>query len=121
MDDDLAGMTRDQLVAEVLRLRAGIRAHRDSTGHDPCWHHPQLWGLLPQPLPRDIAVPACRSFCAAASAIGNRSIAGFPMRLAPKLNSKQRRPARRRLPDRHRAVFNAQFCRMRLLWVTHVT
>lgn len=25
----------------------GIRAHRDSSGHDLCWHHPALWGLLP--------------------------------------------------------------------------
>ena len=55
-------MTRDQLVAEVLRLRRGIRQHRDSTGHDLCWHHPQLWGLLPEPIPREIAVPAWPQF-----------------------------------------------------------
>jgi hypothetical protein len=57
MDEDLQSMTREQLVAEVKRLRAGIRAHRDSTAHELCWHHPQLWGLLPErsdPLP---AVP----------------------------------------------------------------
>jgi hypothetical protein len=48
MDEDLAGMSREALVAEVRRLRAGIRAHRDSTGHDLCWHHPELWGLLPE-------------------------------------------------------------------------
>jgi hypothetical protein len=38
----------------VMRLREGIRRHRDSTGHELCWHHPQLWGLLPDktdPLP----------------------------------------------------------------------
>lgn len=55
MDDDLAAMDRDRLVAEVRRLRAGIRAHRDSTGQDLCWHHPALWGLLPErtdPLPQ---------------------------------------------------------------------
>ena len=54
VDDDLVAMTRDQLIGEVKRLRAGIRAHRDSTGHELCWHHPQLWGLLPEktdPLP----------------------------------------------------------------------
>jgi hypothetical protein len=62
VDNDLTGMTRDQLVAEVLRLRAGIRKHRDSTEHDLCWHHPQLWGLLPEPIPRDIAVPAWPQF-----------------------------------------------------------
>jgi hypothetical protein len=48
MDDDLEGMDRDRLVAEVRKLRAGIRAHRDSTGHELCWHHPALWGLLPE-------------------------------------------------------------------------
>ena len=29
MDDDLVGMTSEQLIAEVKRLRAGIREHRD--------------------------------------------------------------------------------------------
>lgn len=48
MDDDLDALTRQQLVAEVKRLRAGIREHRDSTGHELCWHHPKLWGLLPE-------------------------------------------------------------------------
>ena len=48
MDDDLEKMTRAQLINEVKRLRAGIRAHRDSVGHDLCWHHPDLWGLLPE-------------------------------------------------------------------------
>jgi hypothetical protein len=54
MDDDLNEMTREQLIAEVRRLRSGIRRHRDSTGHDLCWHHPELWSLLPEksdPLP----------------------------------------------------------------------
>ena len=46
-DPDVAGMSREQLITEVKRLRAGIRAHRDSQGHDLCWHHPALWGLLP--------------------------------------------------------------------------
>jgi hypothetical protein len=55
MDDDLAAMSREQLIAEVIRLRAGIREHRNCTGHERCWHHPQLWSLLPErtdPLPR---------------------------------------------------------------------
>jgi hypothetical protein len=54
MDDDLDPMSREQLVEEVKRLRQGIRAHRDSSGHELCWHHPQLWALLPEkmdPLP----------------------------------------------------------------------
>ena len=54
MDSDLATMTREQLMAEVQRLRAGIRRYRDSSGHELCWHQPELWGLLPEstdPLP----------------------------------------------------------------------
>jgi hypothetical protein len=62
MDDDLQTLSRDELVAEARRLRAGIRAHRDSSGHNLCWHHPQLWGLLPEPIPRNIAVPAWPQF-----------------------------------------------------------
>jgi hypothetical protein len=57
MDDDLANLDRDALVAEVKRLRAGIRRHRDSTGHELCWHHPQLWGLLPESTDPVPAVP----------------------------------------------------------------
>jgi hypothetical protein len=55
MDEDLATLDRDALIAEVKRLRTGIRKHRDSTGHGLCWHHPELWGLLPDstdPVPR---------------------------------------------------------------------
>ena len=54
MDEDLTQLDRDALLAEVKRLRAGIRAHRDSSGQELCWHHPQLWALLPEksdPLP----------------------------------------------------------------------
>jgi uncharacterized damage-inducible protein DinB len=62
MDDDLLNLDQDGLRAEVKRLRGGIRAHRDSSGHELCWHHPQLWGLLPEktdPLPE---VPAWPQF-----------------------------------------------------------
>ncbi|MEM7647856.1 MAG: hypothetical protein AAF283_01665 [Cyanobacteria bacterium P01_A01_bin.70] len=48
MDEDLRSMTMEQLIEEVRRLRQGIREHRDSTGHDLCWHHPDLWALLPE-------------------------------------------------------------------------
>ena len=54
MDQDLDGFSREQLIAEVRKLRRGIREHRDSSGHDLCWHHPDLWSLLPEdqdPLP----------------------------------------------------------------------
>ncbi len=54
MDADVELMSHDQLVAEVKKLRQGIREHRDSTLHELCWHHPALWSLLPNrtdPLP----------------------------------------------------------------------
>jgi hypothetical protein len=62
MDSDLDGLTREELIAEVRRLRAGIRAHRDSTGQDLCWHHPQLWGLLPEKVSPEVAVPPWPKF-----------------------------------------------------------
>jgi hypothetical protein len=48
MDEDLARLSREQLIEEVRKLRQGIREHRDSTGQDLCWHHPELWSLLPE-------------------------------------------------------------------------
>jgi hypothetical protein len=62
MDSDLLGMSRDQLAAEVMKLRQGIRGHRDTTGHDLCWHHPALWALLPEQVAPEIAVPAWPQF-----------------------------------------------------------
>lgn len=47
MDEDLDRMSRDELVEEARKLRRGIRDHRDSSLHELCWHHPALWGLLP--------------------------------------------------------------------------
>lgn len=48
MEPDLDEMSRDDLIAEVRALRTAIRAHRDTSQHDLCWHHPDLWGLLPE-------------------------------------------------------------------------
>jgi len=62
MDEDLDTMSPDQLLEEVRKLRAGIRAHRDSTGHDLCWHHPALWALLPEKTDPTIAVPPWEKF-----------------------------------------------------------
>jgi hypothetical protein len=62
LDGDLERLSRNGLIGEVERLRAGIREHRDSSGHDLCWHHPQLWGLLPEPVAADIAVPPWPKF-----------------------------------------------------------
>ena len=62
MDEDLAGLDRDALAAEVRRLREGIRRHRDSSGQELCWHHPQLWNLLPERTTPEIAVPPWPNF-----------------------------------------------------------
>jgi hypothetical protein len=62
MDDDVDAMDRAALIAEVKRLRAGIREHRDSTGHELWWHHPALWGLLPEPTDPQPTVPAWPAF-----------------------------------------------------------
>jgi hypothetical protein len=62
MDEDIDRMSRAELVAEAKRLRQGIRQHRDSTGHELCWHHPQLWGLLPDKVEPHLAVPAWPQF-----------------------------------------------------------
>lgn len=48
MDDDLDQMAREELITEARALRRGIRLHRDSSRHELCWHHPALWGLLPE-------------------------------------------------------------------------
>jgi hypothetical protein len=61
-DEDLAQLTKDELLAEVKKLRAGIRRHRASTGHELCWHHPELWELLPEKVDPDLAVPAWPQF-----------------------------------------------------------
>ena len=62
LDTDLEGMSREQLAAEVVKLRAGIRAHRDSTKHQLCWHHPALWGLLPEKTDPVPVVPSWPQF-----------------------------------------------------------
>jgi hypothetical protein len=62
MDEDLADLDREALVAEVKRLRAGIRGHRDSSGQELCWHHPKLWALLPERTDPVPTVPAWPQF-----------------------------------------------------------
>ncbi len=61
-DADLSELSPAEMAFEVMRLRAGIREHRDRAGHDLCWYVPELWGLLPEktdPLPD---VPATGEF-----------------------------------------------------------
>jgi hypothetical protein len=62
MDEDLDALPRERLLAEARRLRQAIRAHRDSTGHALCWHHPDLWDLLPDKAAPALRVPAWPQF-----------------------------------------------------------
>jgi hypothetical protein len=62
LDDDLTNKSHQWLLEEVKKLRSAIREHRDSTGHNLCWHHPKLWGLLPEKTIPAIAVPAWPQF-----------------------------------------------------------
>ena len=62
MDDDLDGLRREALIEEVKRLRAGVRRHRASSGHDLCWYHPQRWRLLPELMAPEVAVPPWPKF-----------------------------------------------------------
>ena len=64
MDADLDSMSREQLIAEARKLRNGIRKHRDATGQELCWHHPGLWGLLPEATDPVPAVPQWPQFMA---------------------------------------------------------
>jgi hypothetical protein len=61
-DTDLNAMSREELIGEVVKLRNGIRAHRDSSLHELCWHHPQLWGLLPEKTDPQPEVPEWPQF-----------------------------------------------------------
>lgn len=81
MDDDLAEMTRDQLIAEIIKLRSGIRRHRDSRAHELCWHHPALWGLLPEksdPVPEVPEWPAFMRGCIAYRQSLDEQLPGAP-------------------------------------------
>jgi hypothetical protein len=62
VDEDLEPMSREQLIVEIKKLRLGIRMHRDRSGHDLCWHHPALWGLLPEPTDQVPTVPTWAEF-----------------------------------------------------------
>ena len=61
-DADIESMTPDQLKAEVIKLRVGIRAHRDATGHNLCWFVPELWNLLPEKVTPTPEVPDKEEF-----------------------------------------------------------
>jgi hypothetical protein len=68
IDKDLMEMTQGELRLEAQKLRDAIRKHRDSSGHDLCWYHPELWGVLPEKVEPKPFVPDWEEFiqnCAA--------------------------------------------------------
>jgi hypothetical protein len=58
MDEDLMSMSLQALQQEVQKLRDAIRTHRDASEHELCWHHPDLWRLLPEKTDPVPAVPS---------------------------------------------------------------
>ena len=62
MDSDLDKLSRDELAAEIVKLRNAIRAHRDSSGQNLCWHQPSLWNLLPEQSSANPVVPEWPAF-----------------------------------------------------------
>lgn len=42
LDDDLDQLTLPEAIAELKKIRAMIREHRDASGHDLCWYWPEL-------------------------------------------------------------------------------
>lgn len=61
-DSDIELMDRSQLKAEIAKLRAAVRLHHDSVGHDLCWFWPELWRLLPEFAGKTIAPPPWPEF-----------------------------------------------------------
>jgi hypothetical protein len=62
MDEELETMSKELLIEEIKKLRNALREHRDSSGHNLCWHHPKLWSLLPEKLEPQISVPEWPQF-----------------------------------------------------------
>ncbi len=61
-DQDLDRMDHAELLSTARQLRQAIRAHRDASGHDLCWHWPDMWALLPDTPTDGQEVPAWPQF-----------------------------------------------------------
>jgi hypothetical protein len=61
-DADLDAMSHDELLAAAKAMRAAIRTHRDTSMHELCWHHPDMWALLPDSPPDGLIVPEWPQF-----------------------------------------------------------
>lgn len=105
VDDDLEGMMREQLIAEVIKLRSAIRDHRDSSGHDLCWHHPDLWRTLPERVEPDVAVPPWPQFLRGCVAY-RQSLDEQALEANPTTQSMASSPAGRSLIERESCGFS---------------
>jgi hypothetical protein len=72
MNDDLDGMTEENLKDEIKKLRAVIRYHKNQKGHDRCWVDDlRLYETLPEGAvgydpnlpPEDEFLDNCKQFC----------------------------------------------------------
>ena len=88
MDEDLDSQSREQLISTIKTLRAAIREHRDSTGHELCWHHPKLWSLLPEPWRHRSKCLRGLSSCGAVFATASPWTSRTPQRLVFSRNSR---------------------------------
>ncbi len=82
-DGDLDGMSREALLVVAREMRAAIRTHRDASGHELCWHHPDLWKLLPDAPKGGQVVPDWPHFmrgCVRYRASLDRELAAAPRR-----------------------------------------
>jgi hypothetical protein len=61
-DADLETMTHAELLAAARAMRAAIRTHRGTSMHELCWHHPDMWALLPDSPPGGLIVPEWPQF-----------------------------------------------------------
>ena len=61
-DGDLDTMNAAALREVARAMRRAIRKHRDADRHALCWHHPDLWGLLPDTPPSGQVVPEWPQF-----------------------------------------------------------
>jgi hypothetical protein len=87
MDDDLASLTREQLIAEVIRLRAGIRAIATAAG-TICAGIIQSFGICCRSgYGKTSPSPTGLSFYATVSSTGKRSTGNCATRHGPALSS----------------------------------
>lgn len=58
LDQDVQKMDLEVLRQEIVKLRNGIRKHRDQKGHDRCWLDDiELYKLLPDNVPAITTLP----------------------------------------------------------------